>query len=362
MRLHRVATLLSCLLPGLAGAQWLVAPSPPGQASDGRPGGLLATYSAVDETAISGASSALDYWIFEPRLSGSYPAGNPLPVVIFLHGYSADDPRSYRGWIDHIVKRGRLLVYPRYQSGALTATSAFTPNAISAVRSALNLLAARSPAGNNLPDLSRIAVVGHSIGGVVSVNLAADWMNEGLPGAGSQPLAVFAVEPGKTWGNGNGKMPLSDLGRIPASTLLLTLSGDDDTVAGWCDAKAFWHKAGNVPATNKDYVIVRTDRHGRPGIVANHSAPTALDSALNGPGAFDWHATWKLFDGLSGAVFESSYRDYALGGGYQQTSMGSWSDLVPVTPIEVPDISGEPPDPDYPGEGSNGVLPYAGCN
>jgi hypothetical protein len=51
--------------------------------------------------------------------------------------------------------------------------------------------------------------------------------------------------------------------------------------------------------------------------------------------ALDFFGTWKLFDGLTDAVFYGQNRRYALGSMPEQTFMGLWSDGVAVTPLEV---------------------------
>ena len=58
-----------------------------------------------------------EYWIYEP----DRPKPKTAPVVIFLHGWSGTNPLYYGAWIDHIVKRGNIVVFPRYQSNILTA-------------------------------------------------------------------------------------------------------------------------------------------------------------------------------------------------------------------------------------------------
>jgi hypothetical protein len=51
--------------------------------------------------------------------------------------------------------------------------------------------------------------------------------------------------------------------------------------------------------------------------------------------ALDYYAYWKLFDALTDAAFYGRNRDYALGGGRNQTHMGRWSDGKPVEPLQV---------------------------
>src|SRR5262245_58235885 len=84
------------------------AQTPPTQPATG-PGGSQAQYSSVQQQVYG--SSSTQYWIFTPQ---PMPA-SALPLIIFMHGNSAIIPGPYQEWIDHLVKRGNIVVYPRYQ-------------------------------------------------------------------------------------------------------------------------------------------------------------------------------------------------------------------------------------------------------
>lgn len=62
--------------------------------------------------------------------------------MIFLHGWSVMQPDLYRAWIDHIVRRGMVVVYPRYQPDLKTPNAAFLDNAAGALGDALRRLQA----------------------------------------------------------------------------------------------------------------------------------------------------------------------------------------------------------------------------
>jgi hypothetical protein len=84
-------------------------------------------------------------------------------------------------------------------------------------------------------------------------------------------------------------------------------------------------------------VLVRSDEHGTPALVADHFLP------LSGSGypadALDFYGPWKLFDALQDCATRRQDCQIALGGTAQQCYMGRWSDGVPVTPLQV---SGSP--------------------
>src|SRR3954454_15976883 len=77
--------------------------SPPAQPANG-PGGSAHDY-LVGVAEEHGAMST-GYWLFEPGNSDGSLAAEPMPVVIFFHGYTAIEPEIFRPWIDHIVQRG----------------------------------------------------------------------------------------------------------------------------------------------------------------------------------------------------------------------------------------------------------------
>jgi pimeloyl-ACP methyl ester carboxylesterase len=241
------------------------------------------------------------------------------------------------GWIRHLVRRGNIVVYPRYQMGAIADPKRCTPNALAAVTAAI----AELKGGKRVrPDLGKFALVGHSNGGYVAANLAALAAGRGLP----RPRALMCVQPGK-----NGMSPLEDMSRIPKGTLLLVVNADRDAIITGRDILPIYEGATSVPAADKNYVVLRSDNHGEPDLVAEHLSPCALDEDFDsGVGrlrerfkvrmvtdSLDYYGYWKLFDGLCDAAFSGRNREYALGNTPEQRFMGKWSDGRPVTEILV---------------------------
>lgn len=339
-------------------------PAPPSQPATG-PGGKQYVHSAVTKNHYG--KGGREYWIFEP----DSPKPASAPLIVFLHGWGGMNPMYYGAWIDHLVKRGNVVVYPRYQANLLTGIREFTPNTIGAVKAAIERL--QTEPGHVKVDLKKFATVGHSVGGLLAANVAALASESGLP----RVVAVMSVEPGISEAPIN--VPLADLKKIPPETLLLAVAGDQDTLVRDVDAKRVYYESTRVPARNKNYVTLVSDLHGSPTLQASHRAPTAYDTdydsgegigggpaeisgGAGSPGsdragglptrqidrtgrrdrvetmmvnALDFYGTWKLFDGLCDAAFYGKNREYALGNTPQQRFMGVWSDGVPVKELKV---------------------------
>jgi len=286
--------------------------------------------------------------------------------VVFTHGWGAVKPDNYLAWIQHLVRKGAIVVFPRYQENLRVKPETFTPHAVAGVRQAVAWLAA----DKNLPqpDAARWATVGHSAGGVLAANLAVELPKAGLPA----PKAVMSVEPGITQGKQGTLLPLSDLSKIAPTTLLLALCGEDDALVGDHDARRVYNESTAVPAPQKDLLQLCSDDHGEPALVATHRAPAApapgyeppkreapkgflkkriakkaaerlaergldLNASSKEPAvtnALDYYGTWKLFDALCAAAFENKFREVALGGGPAQLDMGRWSDGTAVKPLK----------------------------
>ena len=147
-------------------------PTPPGQPASG-PGGKQYAHASVTKNRYG--KGGTEYWIFEP----DQPKPATAPLVVFLHGWGGMNPMYYGAWIDHLVKRGNIVIYPRYQASLLTSIQEFTPNTLSAIKAALNVL--QTEPGHIKPDLNKFAAVGHSMGGLLAASVAALASDSGLP-------------------------------------------------------------------------------------------------------------------------------------------------------------------------------------
>ncbi|HEX6994954.1 MAG TPA: hypothetical protein VF339_12485 [Gammaproteobacteria bacterium] len=312
-------------------------PTAPAQPATGF-GGRDYAYSSIEHEAHGRGDES--YWIFRP--SGVADAcGRPqTPPIVFLHGWGAMNPRYYGAWIEHLVRRGHVVVYARYQESLRTPPAAMTGHVVAAVRDAFARL-----------DVDcRWAVIGHSLGGALAANLAvrASTGEIGAPGA---PTVVLAVEPGRALEGMRGPvMALEDLSRLDAETVLVTVAGDADRVVGDQDARQIFSAATAIPDSRKRYVVVRSDHHGRPALEATHHAPTApldaLDLLADEPrvgnrvgrrvtatrrdlqtiDALDYYAFWKLADALVALASTGTDDIFSADNVRMLADMGRWSD------------------------------------
>ena len=105
---------------------------PPPQPAHG-PGGSDYSHAGIVTSAQQGAQG---WRVFTP----SEPVPASAPVVVFCHGWGALDSKNYQAWINHLVRRGNIVIWPNYQDSLLTPAAQFLPNAIAGVRSALATL------------------------------------------------------------------------------------------------------------------------------------------------------------------------------------------------------------------------------
>lgn len=308
---------------GLARAGDVAAPTQPASG----PGGADYAHAAV--AVQHWGESSDECWVFTP----DSPRPKDAPVVVFLHGWGGTAPAIYGAWIRHLVRKGNVVVFPRYQEGMMTLPRESEEHGFAAVKKAMAKLAE----GPVTPRPEGVVAIGHSMGGFLAANLAAVGSDPGLP-----PVrALLCVEPG----NKPEKLPVlpryrydfEHASRVPADLLAVCLAGDRDTVVGEAGARDIYAKLAHLPREHRDLLLVPSD--DTTGLVANHFAPCSFDPRIAGAEeesargrqhglvkALDWYAWWKLADGLIDAVYRGRNRDYALGGGDHQLSMGTRSD------------------------------------
>jgi pimeloyl-ACP methyl ester carboxylesterase len=310
-------------------------PSAPAQPEAGF-GGRNYVYTSIEHEARGSGDES--YWIFHPEGVVDACSRPEAPPVVFLHGWGAMNPMYYGAWVEHLVRRGHVVVYPRYQASLRTPPLAMSGHVVEAVQDAFARLDV---------DCSWVAI-GHSLGGALAANLA---VRASATQTGA-PILVLAVEPGRALPGMSGPvMALEDLSTLDPATLLVTVVGDDDTVVGDRDARRIFEAATGIPAARKRYVVVHSDRHGVPPLEATHQAPTApletLDLLPDEPlgignrprrqratsrrdgqtvDALDYYAFWKLADGLVALAVDEPREVFSAESVRVLADMGEWSD------------------------------------
>ena len=177
--------------------------------------------------------------------------GKPGPVVIFLHGWVAIDPRRYGPWIAHLVRSGTTVIYPAYQTKPAYDTITPLANVVAAVRLAL-------PQVELAP--GRLVIAGHSVGGALAADYAAVAAFEGLPA----PAAVFSVYPGRKLRHLAVPIPTTDLATIARRTRVLVLAGERDGAVGNSTARQIAALASHTDLRLQTITDDAVDEHSAP--------------------------------------------------------------------------------------------------
>jgi acetyl esterase/lipase len=302
----------------------VIVPSQPSQPTLG-PGSSNYPHAAVRMS--KHGLGAKQYWIFTP----DDPKPARAPVVVFLHGWASFEPDVYGAWIKHLARRGNIVIYPRYQESLRSIPKQFADNAVVAIRESI----ARLDSAAIRPDLDKIAFVGHSMGAIMSANIAQHASRLELPA----PRALFLAEP-------SFEPIVGTYDQIPASTLLVVAVGAD--LKRDSSARTILTGSTLIPLENKNYVALQSDLHGNPPIVSDHFAPCAADlfdpNSTKHPRSqwrgrtcdtLDYYGYWKLCDGLLDAAFFDRNREYALTDSPELRFMGLWSDGTPVREASI---------------------------
>jgi acetyl esterase/lipase len=270
------------------------------------------------------------FWLWEPTTGTAADApvaDGPFPVILYVDGCCQGDypnPPSVDPWLTHLAQQGYVVISPVYRA---TSVLADVP---ARLRDALEELA---QPGHPEIDLSRFAVAGYSFGGVPAVTYAATAAAAGLP----VPDALFVMAPCFDGSASIGATPGSTCQVLPPGIALppglkaVELAFGQDFRVGRDMPLQVWSALASLPASDRDFVVMPSDGHGMPPVVAHHETP------VDDVDAADWFGAWKLSDALFACAFEGTWCEFALGNTPGQRYMGTWSDGAPVAELQVLD-------------------------
>ena len=204
------------------------------------------------------------------------PAGKPKRIVIFFHGQVGPEettPANHRPWIDHLVRGGAIVLYPRYETDY---SGAVLDAAAKGVRHAMQRLG---------PQTLPVLALGYSRGAALAVEYAAVAPARHLP----VPETIESVNP-VPYGE---QARIVNLRPIRGSTNLAILVSEEDPHAtdGMTLLLERLRKAG-FPADRVQLHVARS--HG--SFRADHLAP--LSSSAPARAAY-WAPTDALIATLA---------------------------------------------------------------
>ncbi len=229
--------------------------------------GLLALAATLALAGCGGGSNYPDHaTVVGPIGQGSEsvwlytPAGKPKDLVVYFHGQGGPTettPVNHLPWIKHLVARGSIVVYPRFEIF-------YEQDPIPFIVAGVQTATKRADV-DGLPVLS----IGYSRGGALAVEYGAVAAKRGLP----VPDQIISIFPSSVGNEGH----IVDLTPLDHSTQLLIQMGQNDQVVGRTGAKHLLRrlKAAGFPAPNISLDFVSSQS----GFVADHGAPLRTSQA-----------------------------------------------------------------------------------
>ncbi len=201
--------------------------------------------------------------------------GRPFPLIVFSHGSGVSEPARYdllfRSW----AAAGYVIAAPRYplSSTSLPGAGSDVVNQPADVSFLITDLSRRSGDASSpyagLVDGNRVAVAGHSLGGVTTMGVAFNGCCvDRRIRAGVVLAGAAGAFPEDRWFEG-------------IRTPLLVVHGDDDRVVRMAEGRKVFDDA---PAPKAMLTVVGGD-HNRPygGSLATTENPDRLGATVNGP-------------------------------------------------------------------------------
>jgi hypothetical protein len=305
-------------------------------------------------------------YMYLPRLIGeSLPSTQNIPIALYCHGFSGKDPVEYDYGLRSLASRGMAVIFVQYAASEVNSSAVLekienateTNNPWSYIRYNMTwngfYTAVNTLTGNNtlitstelnatlgsdyIIDFSRVLILGHSYGGGMTLFIGSQVLSEGW--ASNQ--LIFDLEAPTTsseWPAINANLEI-----LPNYTMVNVMGYEDDMTLSPCTGmvqhERFFTRDDSVefPLGQVAYLLIRSDRHGFPRLVATHYLPN--DPLINSLAQFGYYrridamAGFLVADANGFSIVADDALTYFQGGGDNMIGMGYWSDETPILPL-----------------------------
>ena len=306
------------------------------QASEG-PGGSNYKYNKVK--MLDFASLVEGAWVMYPEETKE----EELNLIVFVHGYGAINPMIFGAWIKHLVRKGNVVVYPRYQKTLFNPMPAQFADYVSKGIN-IGIDSFQLATGISL-NKQNVSYVGHSYGGALITYLANYYEKYEIP----KPKSLFACEPG----TGPFKdAKLRSYRELDEDIQLLVMVGNEDLTVG--DDLGLRIYLSSKQLKRRNFIRQYSDVFEDHIISSSHYEPYGIDKEFDTGDrnftaeralkvakldAIDFYGYWKLYDALLDCSRSNRNCDIAFGDTEAQKYLGNWNEKIPVRPLSVYDPS-----------------------
>ena len=296
------------------------------------PGGCDYIYDKVIQH--NHAQQADGFWLFEPNA----PTTDSANIVVFIHGYAVIEPMVYGAWIKHLVRKGNIVIFPRYQKTQFKPMPKhFAQNTATGIKKALEEL---KNEGHVKAKLNNIIYAGHSYGAAIAGYFGVKYAEYELP----KPKGLLLCQPGTGKFKGG---RLDSYEELEKDIKLIVFVGKDDRIVGDKLARKIFSTAD---VDDQNLFLHYKDKYGSEKVKATHVAPCAVDEEFDygrrnlvtrvairrsRTNVVDFFGYWKALDALIDCSFYKQNCRYAFGNTPEQRCMGNWSDEKPVNQMVI---------------------------
>jgi len=253
--------------------------------------------------------------VYTPGGTAAAPTGGRCddatrPTAIVVHGLLAGMTWLYADTISHLVANGNVVIFATYNTNPGDFVGSFQKED-AAIVAAAN--------ATTRDDLSRVGIIGHSMGGGAIPYLVQRLAARGW---GTNGLWVMALAPW-TLAGVNATGPIT----FPANAHVVVEAYSDDTLVNRSVGVEIFNRI-TTPVARKQHVTLNSTTYDGATLTAAHTTP---NSVIAPEDAMRFYGIYRIADALQGCSQRgvSCATDFSV--------MGNWSDGTPVLPATSTD-------------------------